>query len=67
MTYWAEMNIDNSSWGQPWNEFMGMTAFEYINGTLFDYKSEGITDFGLAYDWDTSNGVGVWEVYILMG
>ncbi len=67
MTYWAEMNIDNSSWGQPWDEFMGMTPLEYINGTLSDYKSEGITDFGLAYAWDTSNGVGVWQVYILMG
>ena len=63
MTYWAEMNIDNSSWDQPWNEAMGMTPLEYINGTLSRYKSEGFTDFGLAYAWDTANDR--WEVYIL--
>ena len=65
MTYWSEMNIDNSSWGQPWNEFMGMTPLAYVEEILALYKSEGTMDFGLAYDWDTSNGVGVWEVYIL--
>ena len=63
MTYWQEMNIDNSSWVQPSNEAMGMTPLEYINFTLSDYKSEGITDFGLAYGWDTANNR--WEVYVL--
>ena len=65
MTYWAEMNVDNSSWTQPWDEFSSMTPLEFISTRLSRYKSEGTTDFGLAYDWDTSNGVGVWEVYIL--
>ncbi len=65
MTYWAEMNVDNSSWTQPWDEFSSMTPLEFISTRLSRYKSEGTTDFGLAYAWDTSNGVGVWEVYVL--
>lgn len=65
MTYWAEMSIDNSSWGQPWDEFMGMSPLEAIKECITLYKAQGITDFGLAYRWDTSNGVGVWQVYIL--
>ena len=65
MTYWAEMNVDNSSWEQPWNEAMGMTPLESIKTRLSRYKSEGITDFGLAYAWDSARNR--WEVYILMG
>lgn len=63
MTYWVEMDIDNSSWGQPWNEAMGMSPLEAIKECLSLYKTQGITDFGLAYAWDTANNR--WEVYVL--